>query len=807
MGALVKFLKSIQQFTVNSEQTQDATQEVKLSEDQPSTSTSTTTKHNSAKLQTQDATQKEVFSEDQPSTSTSTTTEPNSTKLNIFEISNWPDPMTDKLRIEFLKHKLKSDKINTSSAEKGKKYFYRLLPNGEIVYRKWLIQSEITNKLYCFVCKLFNNRTQSNALMNGLNDWKHVGDRLKEHETSQRHYECIMKMNLLINGMEHENLINQTCIKIQNKEIEKLKNVLKRVVEIILFLTSRNLAFRGNSDKLYEPQNGNFLGLIELLAKFDIVLNEHINSFINKTSRKLLLNHAFQNEIICALASKVRKTLINKIKRAKYYSVILDCTPDISHLEQMSIIIRIVDIQGENVEIVEHFINFIVVSDTTGYGLTQSIKNEFIKQDLLLSNCRGQSYDNGSNMKGKNRGVQALIREENPRAFYLPCTSHNLNLILGDCCKSSERAINFFSLIQKIFTTLSGSVIRWNIFKTHAPLLTPKPLSETRWECRLESIKAIRLQFPGVITALEEVATVVASVLKVEVLSIINNIKSFEFVMSLVIWYEILNKVNITSKISQKRGIQISVVLEHLKQLIIFFKSYRNSGFEEAIISSGEICSSVNISPEFRTKRISKKTKMYTYENNDDIGNDAKQLFKVDYFLKIVDCAIVALDERFEQYSCYNDMFGFLHNIGNLKSKSDEELKQHCNDLHLFLKDGENADIDGDNLFHELKFLSQIIEENTSPLDCLKKICKDNIDDVYPNTYIALRIMLTTPVSVASAERSFSKLKLIKNYLRSTMRQDRLDGVAMLSIEQEVTKQINFDDIIEELSIKTICTK
>lgn len=92
-----------------------------------------------------------------------------------------------------------------------------------------------------------------------------------------------------------------------------------------------------------------------------------------------------------------------------------------------------------------------------------------MKQDLLLSICRGQSYDNGSNMKGKNRGVQALIREENPRAFYLPCTSHNLNLILGDCCKSSERAINFFSLIQKIFTTFSGSVSRWTIFKKMHP--------------------------------------------------------------------------------------------------------------------------------------------------------------------------------------------------------------------------------------------------------------------------------------------------------------------------------------------------
>ena len=61
--------------------------------------------------------------------------------------------------------------------------------------------------------------------------------------------------------------------------------------------------------------------------------------------------------------------------------------------------------------------------------------------------------------------------------------------------------------------------------------------------------------------------------------------------------------------------------------------------------------------------------------------------------------------------------------------------------------------------------------------------------------------MLTTPVSAASTKRSFSKLKLIKNYLRLTMLQNRLEGV---SIVQEVKKQINFDDIIEKLAAEKV---
>jgi hypothetical protein len=63
----------------------------------------------------------------------------------------------------------------------------------------------------------------------------------------------------------------------------------------------------------------------------------------------------------------------------------------------------------------------------------------------------------------------------------------------------------------------------------------------------------------------------------------------------------------------------------------------------------------------------------------------------------------------------------------------------------------------------------------------------------------ALQILLTLPVSVASCERSFSKMKLIKSYLRSTMsQQDRFTSLAILSIENEVDSSIDFSDVIKD---------
>ena len=66
---------------------------------------------------------------------------------------------------------------------------------------------------------------------------------------------------------------------------------------------------------------------------------------------------------------------------------------------------------------------------------------------------------------------------------------------------------------------------------------------------------------------------------------------------------------------------------------------------------------------------------------------------------------------------------------------------------------------------------------------------------------IALRIFCCLPVSVAQAERSFSKLAIIKkNYLRSTMSQERLNGLSIISIEHELTRQINFNEVLRDFS-------
>ena len=81
-------------------------------------------------------------------------------------------------------------------------------------------------------------------------------------------------------------------------------------------------------------------------------------------------------------------------------------------------------------------------------------------------------------------------------------------------------------------------------------------------------------------------------------------------------------------------------------------------------------------------------------------------------------------------------------------------------------------------------------------------IQKNNLGNSVPNIVIMLRIFITVAISVATCEKSFSKLKLIKNYLRSSMSTLRLRNLAIPSIEQQLTVEINFDIAVEEFANK-----
>lgn len=157
---------------------------------------------------------------------------------------------------------------------------------------------------------------------------------------------------------------------------------------------------------------------------------------------------------------------------------------------------------------------------------------------------------------------------------------------------------------------------------------------------------------------------------------------------------------------------------------------------------------------------------MFSYEHDDEPISNEEDRFLIDYFQVIVNQAIESINKRFNQLESYSNNFGFLYQIGKVKTMEEDELLKYCKDLHLVLSDGGLNDLEGLDLFSELLIFRMMFDDNTTPLKALSILKKTN--GSFPNISIALRIMLTIP---ACAERSFSKLKLIKTNLRNKLSQ------------------------------------
>ncbi|KAL6495855.1 hypothetical protein OROGR_030418 [Orobanche gracilis] len=737
---------------------------------------------------------------------------------DLFDPGNWEKNMPQR-KIDFLVEKgpirvsHEVYPVNGQNRSFSNKCYTRPLRNGEKLDRPWLVYSRKNDKVFCFCCVLFKRENVMSSPLTtatiGYNDWKNIYSRLNEHEKSNDHLNCLTDWMEAETRLRKKMTIDSSNEKVIEKEKMFWGEVLKRIMCVVKTLASNNSAFRGSNEKLDDPNNGIFLSIIRMIADFDPIMEEHLRRIRKKEIRRFhYLGHNIQNELILLLASEIKRKILITVKEAKYFSVILDCTPDVSHEEQMSLILRCVNVSTNPITVEEFFIGFLKVVETTEDSLFLELKDALAILNLDLNDIRGQGYDNGSNMKGHYKGVSSRVLKEYPRAFYSPCSCHSLNLVLCDMAMSSVQAKSFFGVIQRIYKLFSGSTKRWEVLKTYVKDrngkgLTLKLWSDTRWESRVASVKAIRFQAPQIRDALYHlVEHSVDATTTSDASSLANyELQSFDFLVGMVIWFEILQKVNKVSKILQSKDMNIEECINLLQGLILFLEEYIDNGFAIAKSEAKKIAVEMGVEPTFRETRVRLKKRFFDENARDEPIQVAEESFRVNYFITVIDIALSSLKTRFEQFKKYEDMFGYLFNLSKLKAIDDETMKCACTTLEDFLKHGDYSDIDGLELFSELQLLRKSLPDRIiRPIEVLEYI--KNTCFAFPNTWIAYRILLTIPVTVASAERSFSKLKLIKNYLRSTMSQERLNGLAMLSIEKKISAELDYSDLIREFAHK-----
>lgn len=129
------------------------------------------------------------------------------------------------------------------------------------------------------------------------------------------------------------------------------------------------------------------------------------------------------------MAHAVLRIVIQNIKASNpdgFYTIMIDETTDISVTEQVSVCFRFVS--ASTFEIHELVVGFYSTDNTCSTTLFEIVKDVCTRFELPINKCRGQCYDGAANVSGSRQGLQALLSQEEPRAVFVHCLAHTLNL-------------------------------------------------------------------------------------------------------------------------------------------------------------------------------------------------------------------------------------------------------------------------------------------------------------------------------------------------------------------------------------------
>jgi len=652
--------------------------------------------------------------------------------------------------------------------------------------------------VYCFMCKLFGSdhkkKTQSPFVSTGFSNWK-KSNKIVLHENSLEHQSATTKW--LVRSNTKTSVNKEMCRQI-SAERDYWIQVFKRITTVVKFLAIRGLPLRGDHEVFGVNNNGNYLGLLELIADFDPFLKTHIELYGNKgKGNPSYLSKTICNEIVNLMKNDLVNFMVEEVKQAKYFSIIMDSTPDLAKIDQMAIVLR----YCISSKVYERLFDLTPVTSHKGESIFD-ILCEFLKNaGLDIINCRGQSYDNASNMSGIYEGLQAHVKNQNTLAVYIPCTAHSLNLVgvhSVDCC---EEAVHFFSFLQMLYNFFSGSTHRWTILinslekKDKERLLVLKSLSDTRWACHSEACRALTKNYKTILTVLSEISESKNENgdTKYHAKVLLKNMLKKETGYLCLFWNDILqhcNKISINLQSKSNDILQAVYLLKSLKNVI---SSLRDSNmiYERRV---GEFCSQISNTYKDECKR--KITKKFSDGNNKGLtvlsGNDK---FRVETHHVIIDKFCSELDKRINAYSVVVEHFLFLT---RLHVESTDDVEESVNKFLSVYKN----DVD-DSIKYELIHFKQFWDQLKPTFDgsdvhkIFEWMTEYNIINIFPNIHIAIRIYLTIPVANCTAERAFSKLARIKNKNRSTQTQENLSSLMILSTENDILQHLSFDKTLQ----------
>ena len=373
----------------------------------------------------------------------------------------------------------------------------------------WFVYSKVEDGIFCLPCVFFSTKPDPcRFVTTKFNTWSKKSRKFAEHNSVEYHKLSLVRMEALKSSMTRENTSIQDHLKrISSEEIASNRYIIKCMVDAILLCGKQCLGLCGHRDDgSVDPDTnkGNFLALLDYSVRSG---NTALEKHLSDSAKNALYNSkTIQNQLIECIGNQIRDGIIKEIKLAKWYSILCDEVTDISMKEQLSFVIRFVD---NNCCIREEFLDFIYTDRITGEVLATKIKDALLRYGIQFENCRGQGYDGGANMSAT-RGVQGRLLVENPKAIYMHCNAHILNLCIVHAC-GLPAIRNMNSTITETANFFSNSAKRQAFLETlvdnEISTVKVKDLCRTRWVYRHEAYTNFFILFKHLVSVMESIVS------------------------------------------------------------------------------------------------------------------------------------------------------------------------------------------------------------------------------------------------------------------------------------------------------------
>ena len=638
------------------------------------------------------------------------------------------------------------------------------------------------------------------------------------HDRAVMHCRAAERADLFLwNYSNPSERIDARLMSERDQQANENKHVLRQIILLAVeFLAKQALPFRGHRDdkvdfSIEDANRGNFIATLQLMAKGDSILNKHLLS--GKRNARYT-SKTIQNEVVHIYACKIRERLTKSVRENNLpFTIIADETIDHRcNTEILSVCLRFVYLTSpQDPHIKECLLSFIQLDRANAASISRNILEAISDPSVSLDprQIRGQAYDGASVMSSELAGVQAKIKEI-IRALYTHCYSHCLNLAIAASCNVQE-VRNLISLINESHLFLSNSPKRQRLFELTVKEFLPSSshsklpgLCKTRWVERHTCFEVFLEMYEALITFLDAILSPhdypqLASSdgnwnwdsdTRVKAQGLKAALSSFQTIAVFLITKSVLDEVKSLASKLQKKDQDIHEAFRMVDAVINRVKTIRNtidttfSSWYDEILKLAE---TIGV-PE----SVPRKTSLQRNRSNTP-STSPQQHYKRAVAIPLIDCFVNQLEGRFHGDGSHTSVLLCL--IPSVMLSSKVQLSNHLDDFLYWKEDLPYST----SLASELRrWQSLWHQENQDseltgvPSNLLLALGSCDVDS-FPNIHCLLVIACTLPITSAEAERSFSLLRRIKPFTRSTLASEHLSDLAVMSMHYG--ERISVDEI------------